>query len=130
MTNPEEDQAAVAALIRSSPDTYNGYWVATTDDVNHDPVLVVGTTGDPLDAEHAIREVFSSNLCVVLVEYSADELNATLAALGPKLSMEPQLDAATDRVAIWSVVVDSALYAAIEPFLDTVDLRPAAVKAQ
>jgi hypothetical protein len=127
--NPDDDQA-VAVLdqeVRENPSTYVGMWSAQAMSEMGDSVRVmaVGTVDDLETAKRRLTETYPFNLCVVDVDFSLSELEdvtAELAALeGPNLRLD--VDAASDRVVVWTNALDLPTAEAILPFLDKIEVR-------
>jgi hypothetical protein len=127
--NPEDDQAGAVLdrEVRDRPSTYVGIWSAETMSETGDSVraMAVGTVDDLATAKRRLTDIYPFNLCVVEVEFSLSELEGVAAELdtleGPTLHLD--VDAALDRVVVWTNAVDPATAEAILPFLDKVQVR-------
>ena len=112
--------------IRGS--TLFGPWSASTDGIGATPdteVLVVGTTEDAAAVSEEVRALYSSNLCVVEVAYSNDELYDVSAALhGSPERWETIFDGPLNKVAILTFDISSAAVDAVASCPDACVLRP------
>jgi len=118
--NAEQELDRLAAVLLGDPDLYAGSWWSSLNGNREDGMsraLVVNTTGDPEDVSARLSDVYHSNLCVLAVDFSNNDLQKALDRFertgGPWTA---EIDTTLNRLKGRTVVFDQELADAIAPF--------------
>jgi hypothetical protein len=103
-----------------------GWWLAR---IGPDPsdmsqrVKVIGTVLEPADVLDGLRAIYPSNLCVVRVDYSEQQLWQAFEQTGGPWNRE--IDERRNRVVVAPLQLSQGVIDAVMPFLDRVIIEPA-----